>query len=198
VLWYFIKYLEKYHYTNIIPKGANMSAKVTKVSMAIQQWADAKGLKTKEAIRQFLGVPYSTLKDWMHGISAPRDPLIRAKLFQLTGDPIFSGILTKEKKQESLEPPSIIKTQAAILKRTSDKYQLAAQRANHLIAALLPDLVELMKGSTVVRMQLRALLGKKMEYFFIAVRALNSEKTYEVLREEGLIKKLIEDIHHAE
>lgn len=163
----------------------------TKVSCALKKWAREKGYETKADIYKALGLPKSTVTDWLCGRKAPQIPEVRAKLFQLTGDPIFQGSLTVQKKKESLEPPEAVKVE------TRD-YQLKVERINHLIAALLPDLADIMKAPAPIRQQVRAILGKNMELFLNSARALNSETTYQIMEKEGLIQKLIQESVNVE
>lgn len=164
---------------------------VTKVSYALNKWAREKGYQTKADIYNALGLPKSTVTDWLTGKKAPQKPEVRAKLFQLTGDPIFQGPLTVQKKKESLEPPEAVKVEAR-------NYQIKVERIHHLILAVLPDLGSIMSAPAPIRQQVRAMLGKNMEVFLNSVRALSSETTYQIMDREGLIQKTKQELVNVE
>lgn len=145
------------------------------IQHVLSDWMERNGIKKRSEAARIAGVPKSTFGDWCRGTAVPKIKAQRARLYELTKNPLFQGPLTEEIKVLSLSEYKPDKE----MNRCTD-------RLKHLIKAIIPDLhCVVQDGSLVDREGLRqALTDSELVEFSTLARALSSEDARNLLLSE--------------
>ena len=169
------------------------------ISKILRDYAKSHGLRNQSSFSKTYGFPESTCSDWWSGRSVPGKKAHRQKMFELTGNPLFDGPLTNEKKQKLLAKVEQEEAQLSLIPSPEDKQTIRARRLAALIQAANDDLTHLVmaddkRGRNLTRQLVKKSLGDRgLTAYSVNVRALTTEMTRLTLLRDGLIPSVTKE-----